>query len=618
MFYYSTCCVFLAIAFVRYRACEYRGQASVLLTLKYALKTLLICFTPAGMFSTAILSLMINNNHSNVSNDASDHGVQLLTGGSKIAYEISHIIVFIICPIFLSAMMYFRICNVVTQTARTMEGSISNRKHDPAKLITSSVTVLLSTMFTIWGIYTTVRVVDIFVDVDELFFIYCKLVGFIVQPAVEGMLHKTGKKSTPSTLQRLSHARSTRQIYPIGSAALSASMIEELENSIVGTKLPVLMEEHETQAKTSDEKENLHTQMETDRTACKKKTVRVRRQSFIHPRTSVVIRNAALIGLEYQSKINTLDSYSKNTSSPGKLNSGERNTENDTVHRTRRLSNCLRFSTDGSNPSFDEIYHSYKTLYHRRGSEKSTKSHNSNDCENSPSDGFKKCQGRKISTTSSEGSASPSQRRWKKLYTTAKTARKFSTYRKGPPALEEGHAEDTKSRLSTVREKEHTVKPGIVHEEQTFSVPSFYLEEHRRSLDSNSPSPNAVRKQTNLAGKKRSISCISNVWMKNNHTTPSRKKSVSFVSNVDVDGPSMSEERDATNMTRSISYDSKIRISYRKESEEKTAKKLRHSQDHKISRHEHREKRDIEKWLSDRATTRKECIAKLMEMKEYF
>jgi hypothetical protein len=187
-------------------------------------------------------------------------------------------------------------------------------------------------------------------------------------------------------------------------------------------------------------------------------------------------------------------------------------------------------------------------------------------------------------------------------------------YRKGknPSIVEEEHLEDTTNELPILTDKDVIRKSCLQHADQEISIPSFYLDQQRLSLDS-SPLP----KKKNVPEKKRSISCVSNVWMKNNHMPPRRKKSVSFTSNIEVDGASMSE-RDA-NMTRSISYDSKIRISYRKDSDERTAKKVRHSHDHKLDNKNNKsERRDIEKWLNDRNTTREECIAKLMEMKEYF
>lgn len=619
-FYYSTCLSFLAIAYTRYRASVYRGQASVLVTNRFALKTLLVCFTPIATFAPAILSLMTNPREAddNISvNSTKAAEVLLLSGESRLAYELCHVAVFVLIPISSSAFLYYKICTIVIQAARTMEGAVTSRKNDPSKMITVSVTILLSTMLSVWGIYTVVRIISLFERVDNLFFLYWKLVVLTVHPFGEGVLQKSGKKST-SKVDVLQDERPTR--YPIESVAVSSRVFDvSSDNESVAEKLPALIEECETQSKSLSTNQNEAESRSEIQSS--HKNARIRRASVVHPRTSVLIRNAAVIGLEYQGPRNNVEINKQRNTSDESLSLERLSIDRAALSRriTRRLSNCLRFST--ADESYDdEIYHMYKELYDRRGSKFSEKSRSSISSKSAVPEykalSYVNVHGNKDrkSSEASFGNESPSQRRWRRLYTTAKTARRFSNIgQKGSPSVIEEEACEAKTSTETEIRKKRT--DGIHDKafEAGPSASSLRFTTHH-SLD-NHISQNLRSKTNFVGGKKRSISCVSNIWMKNHKHSTDRKKSVSFISSVVLDAPSTSAT--SPGPPRSFSYDSDVYLSYRKQKENERIKKRR-SHGNERARNNSKRSTELGHWFLDKNITREECIAKLIEMKEYF
>lgn len=618
--YYSTCLSFLAIAYTRYRASIYRGQASVLVTNRFAIKTLLVCFTPIATFAPAILSLMTNPRDTDENlgvNSTKSAEILLHSGESRLAYELCHVAVFVLIPVSSSAFLYYKICTIVIQAARTMEGAVTSRKNDPSKMITVSVTILLSTMLSVWGVYTVVRIISLFERVDNLFFLYWKLVVLTVHPFGEGVLQKSGKKSTIK-VDVLQDERSTR--YPIESVAVSSRVFDvSFDNESMAEKLPAVIEECETQSKSLNTIED--EAVSRPEIQSSQKNSRTRRPSVVHPRTSVLIRNAAVIGLEYQGPRNNIEINKQRNTSDESLSFERLSIDKAALSRriTRRLSNCLRFST--ADESYDdEIYHMYRELYDRRGSKFSEKSGSSSNSKSTLPEykalSYVSVHGGKDrkSSGASFGNESPSQRRWRRLYTTAKTARRFSNIgQRGSPSVIEEEAYEATNSTETEMRKKYT---GGIHDKALEIGPrasSLRFNAHH-SLDDHI-SQNLKRKTNFAEGKKRSISCISNVWMKNHKHSTDRKKSVSFISSVVLDAPSTSAT--SPGPPRSFSYDSEVYLSYRKQKENERIKKRR-SHGNERTRNNSKRSKQLEHLFLDKNITREECIAKLIEMKEYF
>lgn len=304
----------------------------------------------------------------------------------------------------------------------------------------------------------------------------------------------------------------------------------------------------------------------------------------------------------------------------------------------RRLSTCLRLSSMDEF-SEDEVYERYREMYSRRGSskysDKSNKSNRSNgflpEYKGLPYASNCGIRERKESDASSF-IMSPSRKRWQKLYTTARSAKRFSKLRShtarideevvkrsiqscnGPQELNTVPIPD-KDTMTTMQDLACTSRvseqsPARQDLNRLFGI-------HRGSLDNHLPTYS--RPTSGPSTKKRSVSCVNNAWQKaceeNLKRGSPRKISVSFISGANTGGDSTSPKKPTS---RSLSYDAKECYSHRNHSEQQRQQSSRYSYgNNRYTRHS-QEKIKVARWLLEKETSKEECIEKLLEMKDYF
>ena len=645
LFYHSSCLTFLSVAYIRRKVCECRGRASVLVTTRYAVKTFLICLIPVFLFNAATLSLMSTTRPLD-KNVSITKDVPLLLDESNLAFEICRIMILNMFPLLISSILYARIFQILLQTSKTMEGTTTGqRTRNPTKLITQSVIILLSVTCSVWIVFLITKTASLFVSFDEKFFIYWKIFFVIAHPFGEGLLHPSARKPV-RRVQEWMHERSVRRVGP----SLSPTMTYDQDSIMysdtgrsLAEQLPTLLEERDSMIP-------CHSVSASDdpvKASCSGQPTPIRRPSIRYMRPSMLVRNAGYIGLECRDTSSVINIYRGRKQSVEKLKRELKNVEERTTERTaaRRLSTCLRLSTV-DDFSEDEVYERYREMYNRRGSKYSDKSSSRKRSVNSGlmpeykglSYANNSCYKERKETDGSSVYNSPSRRRWKKLYTTARTARQFTKFRGHHSArIEE---EVGKHSVYSNGEREmHNPAPNFDQARKTkaskdedrdrevrISVSSLAPQHlcgqfgaHRRSLDSYLRSQDSELPKQNPVIKKRSISCVNNVWLKarEEHARKKgpRKASVAVISS--GNDTSNSHMYINNNAARSLSYDTKEYYNYKKHQLEHDQSARRSYGNNRYSRHS-QEKIKVAHWLLEKDTTKEECIEKLIEMKDYF
>lgn len=571
-------------------------------------------------------------------NSSLTQDVPLLLNESNLAFELSRIIVLNLLPLLISTVLYARIFQVVIQTSRTMEETTGQRTRGPTKLITQSVIILLCVTCSVWVVYIFTKAASLFVSLHEHFFIYWKLFCVIAHPFGEGLLHPSARKPVRRVREWV-HERSRRRVGPSPSPTMmyeqDSFMYSDTGRSLA-EQLPTLLEERDSMIPRQPSKSEVTSDLPNS-----EKPVPMRRPSIRYARPSMLVRNAAYIGLECRDTSSVVNIYRGRKESVEKLKRELRNVDELTSERStaRRLSTCLRLSSI-DDFSEDEIYERYREMYSRRGSskysDKSSSRKRSDASAVTPE--YKGLSYAKNSCfrerKGSEGS--PSRKRWKKLYTTARSARRFSKLQNHCSArIEEEVGKQSIQSVVTPEipesspRNDHDLKTKTAKEEEKgvrISVTSLAHQRlcslfgaHRRSLDSYLRSQDEDKpKPPNPVTKKRSISCVNNAWQKarEEHAKrgSQRKTSVSVISRANADGQPKVYDN---NTLRSLSYDAKEYYNYQKQREEREQATRRSYGNNRYSRHS-QEKIKVAHWLLEKDTTKEECIEKLIEMKDYF
>lgn len=518
------------------------------------------------MFTAVTVPLLMREHAPDETNGTSS--VVILDVTSRTFYEISSVVILTLIPLLVGVLFYTRIARIVVQSMRLMEGILTQRNVSPARMIVKSVGILLSVTVATWVGYAIARITTLFVSVDKLVFVYWKALSVIAHPFGNGLLAKFVKKSNqvqPSWIGE-------RTIRPDQNPSVSPCIPSDIMMSS-NLFLPQIIEKTESTLQIS--KTELREKSTTLIPA--EGATRVRRPSVIHARPSVLIRNAGQIGLEMRDNGLLPNIHKSRKISTDMLRRKLRDIEridNTLQNSPRRLSQSLRLGP--LDDSDDEVYEQYKRMYAINSGGDSDGSVYSS--KNFNKAGSADARTRKSSNDSNGSFGSPSSRRWKRLFTTAKTARRWSRHCQQRNAIQE--EPDTSQSFNT--RSNISPKDAAIMNCMNKNPPLGYLELQRGSMDAVSPArkPRSIQRQ-------RSISCVQNVWLENQHKKQDR-------------GPLKSE--------------SIVPESGPKDGRTKPARQS----DGTCQPHVTRGRRSRTHWLLDESTTRTECIQKLMEMKDLF
>ena len=561
--FHSICWTLVAIALVRKKVCECRGRASVLITKKYGLKTLMLCWIPVCLLVAISGSIFFHaennmyNTKSKYTNSSSDINVDLqvnkLSTRSSVVFIVLHAMILDCLPLVFLCIVYINIYSVVRQTAQAASELVQIRNRDPAQNIIRSLVIHVVLSCSLWTVYIVVRIISVAIHMDHFYVVLLKLAILIAHPFGEGLLQPSSKKPTDFIHQRL-QARFNRQVFPDSNASFSDFRSVNAEIRVDGN--------------------------DTAGRECPKTPCRQMRKI-----------STQLLGVPICEETN-FDIVAEHNIAKGRKQSREElkkalkvlGGDQNSLKQMRRLSTVLRFSTDDYTDQ--ELYDSYDTHNSPIPTTFRRQIETSSVCE-----GYIPMEKEPQEVQSSPNIA---HSRWKKLYKTAKMATKFSRFKpaKLPSCLEESESPQPGNKSPCHASTSDDNQSNPINEPYSGPFPYKYRRNSTMPVRSVQPA------------KKRSVSCVNNVWMQRKEERALRKAA--------IENALRAEAGEATpppaHLLRSISCDARIYLQIGTKTKEGTRRSLG-------SRYSRYSRENV---LVDINATRKECIKKLLDMREYF
>ena len=667
LFLHSICWTFLTISIVRRKVCECRGRASILVTKSFAIRIYALCFIPIFVMSLVSI-LYVNKGIWGESNEtftnASSINITSKTVFTEDSLElrICNLLLINVLPLLLGCSLYVRLLYVVRHIAHTMDNVIRQRNYNPSKLITTSVLVLFSSTVLVWLVYIVCSVVDLLHQFSPYFFMYLKMLIFLLYPIGEGLLlssHKSNKSSRTQLITRCKTQVSPGYNEPSGVDDLEhpgmtgVAGVTVCDSDLDSNDIPC-------QSSTSSVREFMKN---VSALRPKGKTFSIKSSTVSSPTTSKeYLTRRRLSSKPYSVKSSNLSMTEVSHTSGAAMTSqrprldfispfvGDSAEEDETVdcdparfsalfhRRGSALVDCDTMAKHKPNIRKVRKRHTYEQLKRKRSYRKSseykasslkrsselppfeslaetfsnsifTKVRESPDQMPSTLEGYsglKYANGEDTDDPNeddivSEELPAPNQRASSPANMWHKAFASVRKVRRGRL-----RSNDKENRIHSLREYPQETLPDI-KPHAPLKHQSSYSRFKQEGISILPP----IRSPAGASNiRARSISCVNNVSMGSSDIKISkpktRNKSVSFISRVSV------HKIDELSETRSIERGARINFKIKKEAlKDSEAMEGKSSGINKI-------RRKTSHWMLDKSTPRQECIEKLQEMKEYF
>ncbi|KAH3888204.1 hypothetical protein DPMN_012235 [Dreissena polymorpha] len=593
------CPSFLVVAFIRWKVCECRGNASVLFTVGYFIRIFMCCFVPVVVFVVTTFIVFENDDDGQLLSNTSHESSWVPSANGRgiegmVFFALSNMVILNIIPLVIGTVFYVKIVQIVVQSTQRIERAIGHQRHtDPARVITKSVRTLMLVTSVSWGVYIIVKTVSMFLCVDNKFFLYWKTIVYLAHPFGEGVIQKYAKNQVGP--EQVSTVKSQ-----CGGPTDARLPTDCSDASIF---LPAVIEETKSTVRIS--------KIESKKTIIRN-TVRMSSNCV---RPSVLMRNAPFIGLETRDEHTIPNMHRSRKQSTETLKRKLRDIHeatDETSHNSPMRSPGGNFLNNEHLYEEDEIYEEYRKMYTRRTSQM-----NGDSCvnpfplANSISSKLSNvCKERDRSTCDdtlqSESPSKSSSELWRELFNDAKTKRRLATIL--------GESKTNQSNVEPPLESQARPASGIpdpTMRSMDGPSPMTVLPEwvyHGRRRGSNS----TVRKKPAIT-KKRSVSCVNNIWLEKNQ---------GLVDPGATGRPTFPLGVPAKKMCSTDKGGGKLQLSRRsipsQDGAPQSSSMLRRQSMAIINDNKTKQKKNSMHWLLNTDTTRNECIQKLVEMKNCF